>query len=76
MWDTHIHSLRFAINSAAHETTGVNPAELIFGQNIASPMENTLREQENFRGDFDCNQYLSKLREKLAIIRENIVPTV
>jgi hypothetical protein len=43
MWDTHLSSLRFALNSAMHETTGCAPAELTFGQNIVSPLENSFR---------------------------------
>ncbi|KAF4529155.1 hypothetical protein B566_EDAN018421, partial [Ephemera danica] len=47
MWDTHLSSLRFAINSATHETTGVSPAELTFGEKIVSPLVNSLRAKDS-----------------------------
>lgn len=75
MWDTHIPSLRFALNSAAHETTSLAPAELTFGQNIISPLENSFRSKG---GDLQVNYhtYLKNIREQLRSIRENIVPIV
>ncbi|KAF4525778.1 hypothetical protein B566_EDAN002040 [Ephemera danica] len=74
-WDTHIPSLRFAINSAVHETTGLAPAELTFGQNIASPLENSLREEKSSE-DFNYSQYLVNLRKQLKLLRLEMEPTV
>lgn len=38
-WDHYLPEFRFAINSAAQETTGVTPAELQIGRKLNSPMD-------------------------------------
>jgi transposase InsO family protein len=38
-WDEYLEYIRFALNSAVNETTGVSPAELFLGRKISSPVE-------------------------------------
>ncbi len=41
-WDQWLPELRFAINSAHHESTGVTPAQLMLGRSLKGPLERLL----------------------------------
>ncbi|XP_038063162.1 uncharacterized protein LOC119733869 [Patiria miniata] len=41
-WDIHTAEFAFELNTAKHETTGVEPSVLMLGQKICTPMTNSL----------------------------------
>ncbi|KAF4514126.1 UNVERIFIED_CONTAM: hypothetical protein B566_EDAN019138 [Ephemera danica] len=76
MWDTYLSSVRFALNSAVHETTGVSPAELTFGDNIISPFENSFLSNNSGNENFNHKDYHKNLEKGLELIKKQIEPTV
>lgn len=75
-WDTHLSSLRFALNSAVHETTGISPAELTFGVNMTTPLQNNMLHTRGEHTDTSYSEYLRNLNDKLDVIKLQIGQTV
>ncbi|KAF4524073.1 hypothetical protein B566_EDAN013021 [Ephemera danica] len=77
-WDVHLSSFRFALNSAVHESIGVTPAELTFGDKLVSPLENIYCPRASGEGENDIGygEYHSNLVDRLDSLNRFIEPIV
>ena len=74
-WPQHLPAIRFAMNSAVCQTTGVTPAYLMFARELRSPLEvqNDIRsvlDKDNFVPQI--TPYLKKFVNSLISVRERV----
>ncbi|KAF4518729.1 hypothetical protein B566_EDAN005182 [Ephemera danica] len=73
-WDENLPSLRFAINTAVHETTGLTPAELHLGKKLVTPLENNFFFKEGIHKEY--TQFQKELVLHLEEMKKFIQPRV
>ncbi|UYV84171.1 hypothetical protein LAZ67_X001417 [Cordylochernes scorpioides] len=67
-WDQHLPMLLMAYRSAEHESTGYNPARMLFGHELRMPCDVLLgRPEETFK---NTNEYISHLKERMLTIHQ------
>ncbi len=67
-WDQYLPEIRFAMNSAVQETTGMSPAELHLGRKLQGPMDKLLKgESHDLSPDashYDTVYHLKQLQRR------------
>ncbi|CAC5367980.1 unnamed protein product [Mytilus coruscus] len=76
-WDQHLDFLTMAYNSTPHESTGLTPHRLVYGQEMKFPLDviseriEQDKPQTEFASDY-ANKLEEKLREAHKIAREHL----
>ena len=74
MWDSKLHYLAFAFNSACHEITKMSPSKLFLGRELNTPLENmwdltevfVSSEEERTKFWTEAIRNLNKVRNRVA----------
>ncbi|KAL1262312.1 hypothetical protein QQF64_007577 [Cirrhinus molitorella] len=69
-WDQFLPEIRFAINSAIQETTGVTPAELHLGRKLEGPMDKVLH-GSNLTPDTTTYDVISHIQQLQSQVKES-----
>ncbi len=69
-WDQFLPEMRFAINSAIQETTGVTPAELQLGRKLRGPMDKILH-GPNLTPDTTSYDIISHIQQLQSQVKES-----
>jgi hypothetical protein len=65
-WDQHLDFIIMAFNSTPHESTGVNPYRLVYGREMAFPLEIiTDKIEEDMDKPKYVSEYVSELEDRL-----------